>query len=51
MAQMNLPTKQKQFIDIKNTCVIAKGGQGGGKQDRRAGSLRLVNSNYYIWNG
>ena len=38
MAQMNLPTKQKQFIDIKNTPVTAKGGQGSGKQDRWTGN-------------
>ena len=48
MAQMNLPTKQKQIIDTDNKFVVAKGEEGVSGMD---GSLGLVDANYYLWSG
>ena len=44
---MNLST-DKQFMDLENRLVVAKGeGEGGGWM----GSLGIIDANYCIWSG
>ena len=43
---MTLPTKQKQIMDMESRLVVAMG-EGVGWM----GSLELVDTNCYIWNG
>ena len=49
MIQMNLPTKQKQTHRHREQTCVCQG--GGGAEEGWAGSLGLVDANYYIQNG
>ena len=47
MAQMKLSI-EKKLMDLENRLVVAKGeGEGVGW----IGSLRLIDADYYLWNG
>ena len=47
MAQMNL-SKEKKIMDLENRLVFAKGEREGVGW---LGSLRLIGTNYCLWNG
>ena len=48
MAQMILPTKLKQIMDMESRLMVARAGERGVGW---AGSLGLVATNGNIWNG
>ena len=45
---MNLPTENKQLMDMENRLVVAK---REGEAVGRTGSLGLGDANYSIWSG
>ena len=49
MAQINLPTKQRQTHSHREQTCGCQGGKGKGVEGTR--SLRLVDANHYIQNG
>ena len=48
MAQVILPTKQKQIMDRKSRLVVAGSRGESGEEVEWTGSLGLVDANYYI---